>query len=71
MLAVGEQSFKGDSTSDRSVIKKQGNLSPRRQPLFVGLGRIDARATDVLPDASADGTDAVRLVRGKKGETNP
>ena len=44
MLAAGEQSFKGDGASDRSVIKKQGNLSPRRQPLFVGLGRIDARS---------------------------
>ena len=69
MLAAGEQSFKGDSASDRSVIK-QGNLSPRRQPLFVGLGRIDARADDA-PDASTDGTDAVGLVRGKNGETNP
>ena len=70
MLAAGEQSFKSDRPSDWSVIKKQGNLLTRRQPLFVGLGRIDARAADVVPDASADGSDAVRLVRGKNSETN-
>src|SRR4030095_7077769 len=71
ILTAGDQSFKGDSTSDRSVIKKQGNLSPRRQPLFVGLRRIDARAADVVPNPSANRTDAAGLVRGKKGETNP
>src|SRR5262245_6277465 len=70
MLATGEQSLKGDSASDRSVIKKQSDLSTRRQPLFVWLGRIDARAADVLPAPSSEGTDAAGLMRVKNGETN-
>src|SRR5215475_1078616 len=71
MLATGEQSFKGDSTSDRPVIKKQSDLSTRGQQLFVCLRRIDAGAADIMPAASSDGTDAAGLVRGKNGETNP
>src|SRR5215475_15181681 len=70
VLAAGEKSFKGDSASDRSVIEKQSDLSTRRQPLFVCLGRIDARAADVLPAPSSEGTDAAGLMRGKNGETN-
>src|SRR5262249_46474569 len=70
MLAAGEKSFKGDSASDRSVMEKQSDLSTRRQLLFVCLGRIDARAADVLPAPSSEGTDAAGLMRGKNGETN-
>ena len=70
ILTAGEQSFKGDGASDRSVIKKQGNLSPRRQPLFIGLRRIYARAADVAPNLSSDG--ATRFAdAGKNGKTNP
>src|SRR5262245_2624691 len=70
MLAAGEQSFKGNSASDWSVIEKQSDLSARRQPLFVCLGRIDARAANVLPAPLSDETDAAGLVRGKNGKTN-
>src|SRR5262245_1723989 len=70
MFAAGEQSFKGDSSSDRSVIEEQSDLSARRQPLFVGLGRIDTRAADILPAPSSDGTDAAGLMGGKNGEMN-